>query len=266
MGRILVTGSADGLGLQSAHDLIDGGHDVWLHARSAARAADARAAEPRAAGVLVGDFGELAQVATLADDANAVGTFDAVINNAGIYINGSRVETVDGNEQVLQVNVLAPYLLTALMHPPGRLVYLSSGMHASGVLDFDDLQRVRRPWSGSSAYSDSKLLDVVLAFAVAQRWPGTRSNAVDPGWAATKMGGSGAPVSVRDGAATQVWLAGSDEPEAAVSGCYFSRKAERAAHVDASDPTVHQHLLDACADLTGVAWPEDPVLSAVAHE
>lgn len=254
--RIFITGSADGLGLEAGRQLIADGHEVWLHARNEARADDARANAPGAAGVLVGDLTSIAQTTELATAANATSTFDAVIHNAGIYVLDSRTVTGDGLEQVFQVNVLAPYLLTAVMHRPERLVYLSSGMHQSGEIAFDDLQWERRAWDGAQAYSDSKLLDVVLACEVASRWMDVRSNAVDPGWAATRMGGAGAPVTVEQGAATQAWLAASDDGAAAVSGCYFRDRKERRPRVEATDPLVQHGLLDACAELTGVEFPE----------
>src|SRR5260370_25837888 len=87
----------------------------------------------------------------------------------------------------------AAYLLTALISAPQRLVYLSSGMHRYAEPDFTDLQWKRRRWNGSQAYSDSKLFDAALAFAIVQRWPGTLPNAGDPGWVATNMGWRRAP-------------------------------------------------------------------------
>ena len=159
MARVFVTGSADGLGLAAARRLLDDGHEAVLHARTARRADDVRRAEPRAGRVLVGDLAAIAQMRALAAQANETGRFDAVIHNAGIgYTAARRTETVDGLEQHFAVNVLAPYLLTALMTPPDRLVYLSSGMHQSGAANLDDPQWTRRRWSGSAAYSDSKLL------------------------------------------------------------------------------------------------------------
>ena len=255
MSRVLVTGSADGLGLESARQLIAGGHEVVLHARSAERAQEALAAAPGAAGALAGDLGSLAQTRELADRANAGGRFDAVIHNAGIgYRERDRGPTADGLARTFQVNVLAPYLLTALTTRPERLAYLSSGLHRSGDADLGDLQWERRPWNGMQAYSDSKLLDAVLAFAVARRWPDVRSNAVEPGWVATKMGGAGAPDDLVLGGDTQAWLATS--PDAAdVSGQYLRQRRPRETHPAVSDPAVQDALLAACERLTGVPLP-----------
>src|SRR6202030_584739 len=178
--------------------------------------------------------------------------FDAVIHNAGVGYREPRTETVDGIEHVFAINVVAPYLLTALIHPPHRLVYLSSGMHRGGDPNLGDLLWRDRRWNGSQAYANSKLFDVVLAFAVARLWPHVLSNAVDPGWVPTKMGGLSAPGDLEQGAATQVWLAVSDDRDAKVSGRYFYHKRTRVAHPAASDVTVQNGFLAACEQLTGV--------------
>ncbi len=159
---------------------------------------------------------------------------------------------VDGLDDVFVINALAPYLLTALIDTPPRLIYLTSGMHQGGDPDLRDLQWRHRRWNGSQAYADSKLFDVVLAFAVARLWPHVLSNAVDPGSVPTKMGGPSAPGDLEQGVATQVWLAVSDERDAKVSGRYFYHKRARAAHPAASDVTVQNRFLDACEQLTGV--------------
>ena len=256
MSRVLITGSADGLGRLSAAQLVRDGHEVMLHARSDARGREALDAVPGAAGVLIGDLASIAQTRELAEQANAGGRFDAVIHNAalGYQVSGPS-PTEDGLAIVFAVNVLAPYLLTALMTPPDRLIYMSSGMHTGGDAGLEDLQWRDRRWSGGQAYSDSKLLDLVLCFAVARRWPGVLANAVTPGWVATKMGGRGAPDDLDLGADTQAWLAVSDDPAAQVSGGYFYHRAQRSADPAASDTAVQDALLAECARLTGVELP-----------
>ncbi len=256
MSRILITGSAGGLGLMAAHLLIGQGHEVVLHVRNKARVADARAAAPGAAGALAGDLSSIDQMLSVARQANDCGWFGAVIHNAGVgYREPRKIVTADGLSHVFAINVLAPYLLTALITPPRRLVYLSSGMHRDGSPDLTDLQWERRPWSPAQAYSDSKLFDVVLAFAIARRWPEVLSNAVGPGWVPTKMGGPGAPDDLSQGHLTQAWLAVSDEPAAIVSGAFFYHKAQVAAHPAVTDTDVQEGLLSACAELTGTPLP-----------
>lgn len=255
MANILITGSADGLGQMAAQQLVDAGHDVVLHARNRQRAQHAVAAVPRAKAALVGDLSSIAETRAIAEQANAAGPFDAIIHNAGVGYREPRTETIDGLEHIFAVNVLAPYLLTALIKPPRRLIYLSSGMHRGGESDLSDLQWRRRRWNGSQAYANSKLFDVVLAFAVARRWPSVLSNALEPGWVATKMGGPGAPDDITQGAETQVWLAVSNDPDALVSGLYFYHRRLRETHPAASDISVQDGLLRACEELTGVALP-----------
>ena len=241
MARVLITGSADGLGLAVGQRLLDQGHEVLLHARNATRAADTRSAAPGAADVLVGDLSSDAETRSLAEAANASGRFDAVIHNAGV---GS-----GSGPALVTVNVLAPYLLTALMTRPDRLVYLSSGMHRSGRADLTGLD------GRGIGYGDSKLLDAALAAAVARRWPAVLSNAVDPGWIATRMGGAGAPGDLDQGSATQIWLATSDDPSALVTGRYFKDCREQEPVAAVRDVRFQDGLLAALARITGVDLP-----------
>jgi NAD(P)-dependent dehydrogenase (short-subunit alcohol dehydrogenase family) len=253
MSRVLITGSADGLGRLAAQQLIGEGHDVWLHARNPGRADEALAAAPGAAGVLAGDLANLSETRDLAERANAVGRFDAVIHNAGIgYQQAERGPTADDLAAVFQINVLAPYVLTALIAAPKRLVYLSSGLHRSGKPGTSDLGWSERPWNGLQAYSDSKLLDAILAAGIARRWPHVLSNAVEPGWVATKMGGPGAPDDLALGADTQAWLAVSDDAAATVTGGYFFHRDPADTHPAVRDPAAQDALIDACAELSGV--------------
>jgi NAD(P)-dependent dehydrogenase (short-subunit alcohol dehydrogenase family) len=252
---VFITGSADGLGQMAARRLVAAGHEVVLHARSDERGRQAADAVPGAAGALAGELSSIDGVRSLAKQANEWGRFDAVIHNAGVGYREPHRETADGLSHLFAINVLAPYLLTALMTRPDRLVYLSSGMHRGGDPDLSDLQWRDRRWSGTQAYSDSKLFDLVLAFAVARHWPDVLSNAVEPGWVPTKMGGPGAPDDLEAGGETQAWLAVSDEPAALVSGRYFYHRAERRSDPAAGNPDVQDGLLEACVELTGVALP-----------
>jgi NAD(P)-dependent dehydrogenase (short-subunit alcohol dehydrogenase family) len=256
MARILVTGSADGLGQMAARLMVAAKHRVVLHARSSERASDALEAVPGAETAVVGDLSSIDETRDVADQVNGLGAFDAIIHNAGIgYREGRRIETVDGLPHVFAVNTLAPYILTALINKPKRLVYLSSGMHRSGDSSLRDLVWKERRWNGSSAYADTKLHDVILAFAVARKWPEVLSNALEPGWVPTKMGGPGAPDDLEAGPTTQVWLATSDEPGARVSGHYFYHMKRRAVDPAASSEAIQDRLLAECARLSGIPFP-----------
>lgn len=255
MARILVTGSTTGLGLDAASALLDDGHAVVLHARNAERAADVAPLAQRAAGVIVGDLSELAQMRSVAEQANALGSFDAVIHNAGIWAEPERNVTPDGWPRILAVNVLAPYVLTALIERPARLVYLSSGLHTGGRPSLDDVEWSARPWDGTQAYSDSKLLVTTLCAAIARRWADVRSNAVDPGWVPTRMGGPDAPDDRVLGRESQVMLAAGQASSAAVTGTYWYH-----GEIVPTAPIVHdvefqERLLGRLAELTCVAMP-----------
>jgi NAD(P)-dependent dehydrogenase (short-subunit alcohol dehydrogenase family) len=257
MARIFITGSADGLGLMEARMLVEQGHEVVVHGRSRQRANEALSRVPGAVSAVVGDLASIAETKSLAVQVNELGPFDAVIHNAGVYGDSYCALTVDGLPRIFAVNSLAPYILTCLIRRPKRLVYTSSGLHRGGDGTLRDLAWTSRPCSASTAYADSKLHDVILAFAVARRWPDVLSNAVDPGWAATKMGGRGAPVSVEEGARTQAWLAVSKEKEALVSGSYFHHLRPGSFHPAAADPAVQEKYLSECARLSGVAFPAE---------
>ena len=254
MASVFITGSSDGLGLMTGRLLAEQGHRVVLHARNEARAEAARIALPQAEAVLIGDLSTLATMRVVAQQANGWGRFDAVIHNVGIgYREPRRVETADGLSQLWAVNVLAPYVLTALMHKPDRLVYLSSGLHTGGTAILDDLQWAGRRWNGSQAYADTKLHDVLLAFGAARRWPDALSNALTPGWVPTRMGGPGASDDLDQAHLTQAWLAVSDDPEAKVSGRYFYHLRPRDVNPAAENADLQDRLLDHCRDLSGVA-------------
>jgi NAD(P)-dependent dehydrogenase (short-subunit alcohol dehydrogenase family) len=178
---------------------------------------------------------------------------DAVIHNAGAYATSGRSPTPEDHPAILAVNTLAPYVLTALIKRPARLIYLSSGMHRAGVASLRDVDWTERRWDATRAYSDSKLYVTALAYLVARRWPDVLSNAVDPGWVATKMGGPGAPDDFEMGYLTQTWLAVSDEPAARVSGQYWHHRQPHTPARDVFDPGFQDQLSATLAALTSVS-------------
>jgi NAD(P)-dependent dehydrogenase (short-subunit alcohol dehydrogenase family) len=257
MARVFITGSSDGLGRLAAQLLVKQGHGVVLHARNEERGKQAMAAVPGAEEVVIGDLGSVAETRKVAEGVNAVGAFDAVIHNAGVgYQSPRKVVTEDGLPLEFAVNTLAPYILTALIQRPKRLIYLSSGLHQNGDPSLKDLTWEHRPWNGQQAYSDSKLHDVLLAFAIARRWPDVFSNALEPGWVATKMGGAHAPDNLEEGYRTQAWLAASDDPAVKVTGEYFYHMRLRKPHPAAHDEATQEKLVEVCGRFSGVALPE----------
>ncbi|EUC43412.1 hypothetical protein COCMIDRAFT_38671 [Bipolaris oryzae ATCC 44560] len=247
MARILITGSSDGLGLAAAQRLISQGHTVVLHARNPQRASDATTACPGAETVVTGDLSSLSETKALAAQVNNLGTFDAVIHNAGLF-RGPLRKTSEGIPALAAVNTIAPYVLTALINRPKRLVFLSSEMHkyANKEEDLDDpLWKTRR----------RGLHNVMFAKAFARRWPEVRSNALDPGWVATKMGGSSAPESIDAAVESYVMLAVGEEAEKK-SGCYFHPSKREGKPLEAAeDEKAQDRLLEVCAEFSGVRLP-----------
>jgi NAD(P)-dependent dehydrogenase (short-subunit alcohol dehydrogenase family) len=253
VSRIFITGSTDGLGRAAAGDLMSEGHDVVLHARTLARAVALSDLAPDAAGVVIGDLASAAETRDLADQVNGIGRMDAVIHNAGIYLEPSRAATAEGHAKTLAVNTLAPYLLTALIDRPARLIYLSSGLHHAGAGSLADIDWTGRPWNAAQAYAESKLQVTALALTLARGWPDVLSNAVDPGWVPTKMGGAAATGDLEMGYLTQAWLAVSNDPAATVSGGYWYHRQRQEPASQARDLAFQDRLMDRLAALTGVA-------------
>ncbi|MET4591752.1 NAD(P)-dependent dehydrogenase (short-subunit alcohol dehydrogenase family) [Arthrobacter sp. 754] len=237
--RVFITGSADGLGRATAQSLVDDGHEVIVHARSAVRLAAMQDLLDRGATGVAGDLSDMEETRGVAAQVNRGGPVDAVIHNAGVY-NGPHI---------FQVNVVAPYLLTALIHRPRRLIYVSSGMHRGGSAALPGSGHTGQ--SQRTTYSDSKLYVTALSAAVARLWPDVLSNSVDPGWVPTKMGGPGAPDDLRLGHLTQEWLATSEDPEALTSGGYWYHQHRRKAHPAVYELGFQDTLLNHLAGVTG---------------
>ena len=253
MPRIFITGSTDGLGRGAAGVLMAEGHDVVLHARTRQRAAALSDLAPDAAGVVIGDLASAAETRALAGQVNDIGRMDTVIHNAGVFLEPSRSPTAEGHPKTLAVNTLAPYLLTALIDRPDRLIYLSSGLHHAGAGSLADIDWTGRQWNATQAYAESKLQVTALALALARTWPNVLSNAVDPGWVPTKMGGPAATGDLELGYLTQTWLAVSSDTAATVTGGYWYHRQRQEPAAEARDPAFQDQLMGRLAALTGVA-------------
>src|ERR1700684_2672759 len=255
MSKIFISGSSTGLGLMAGELLVQQGHRVVLHARNAARAEDARLALPGAEAVVEGDLDTIAGAKAVAERVNELGRFDAVIHNAAVGYRERHNLTKDGFPHVFAINTLSAYILTALIETPKRLVYLSSGMHHHADAHLDDILWRKRRWDGSTAYAESKLHDAMLAFAVARLWPDVLSNALEPGWVPTKMGGPGAPDDIDQAHLTQAWLAASDDPDAQTTAGYFYHLKPRKPNPQSRDIALQARLFDICEEISGVEMP-----------
>lgn len=220
--------------------LIEQGHEVVLHARNSVRAKDVKNLLPNAKTVIIADLSDMEATKQLAEEVNVLGQFDAIIHNAGVYQASKPL--------IFTVNVLAPYILTALIDRPKRLIYIGSNMHLQGSLDMNSLSMEK-----GVEYSDSKLLVLMLALAVAHKWPDVYVNTVDPGWVPTKMGGTGAPDDLEEGARTQVWLASSED--ASFSGKYLFHMKEAPYAFKADNGNMQKHLIERCQEISGIKFP-----------
>jgi NAD(P)-dependent dehydrogenase (short-subunit alcohol dehydrogenase family) len=252
VARILVTGSAQGLGRAAATTLLGDGHQVVVHARDTNRAAALTDLLDRGAAVVIGDLASAQQTRHLADQVNQLGRLDAIIYNAGVYGDRDRHTSPEWHPRVLAVNTLAPYLLTGLIERPDKLIYLTSDMHVSGDDSLHDLDWNTRRWNGTQAYCDSKLFVTALALAIARRWPDIISHAVDPGWVPTRMGGPSATDDLEQGHLTQTWLAVSDSPDVTRSGQVWHHRRPASVAAAARDSSFQDRLLKQLAEVTGI--------------
>ena len=200
---ILITGSTDGIGKQTALELLRGGHHVIVHGRSRpsveAAVAALGAAVPAAGGegrldAVSFDLGALASVRRgAAELIERFPAIDVLVNNAGIFA-AERAVTADGVELTFAVNYVGPFLLTHLLSPalergaPARVINLSSIAHTRGRIHLDDLG-LAKAYTGYAAYAQSKLAVVMHALSLAERWAPTAIAAysVHPGVVETKL-------------------------------------------------------------------------------
>ena len=274
VGRtVLVTGASSGVGRATALGLAAMGAHVAITGRDRLRTDDA-AREIGAAGgmkveMFVADLSSQAQVRRLASEVLAVlPRIDVLVNNAGGYWDTWHV-TIDGLERTFAVNHLAPFLLTNLLRDrlecsaPARVVTVASNAHATGRIDFDNLQG-ERSCSGGRAYSQSKLANVLFTYQLARRMRGSAvtANALHPGVVRTSFGASDPALIQRllipllrpvmkspaRGAATSIHLASAPELEH-VSGCYFANRRSTKSSPRSNDQAVAARLWEASADL-----------------
>lgn len=191
--------------------------------------------------MIIGDLSDAKQVKKIARKVNALGTMDVVIENAGVDSSDSKLTA--------RVNVEAPYMLTALIKKPNRIIYVDSGMHRGAPLDVIHLET-------NLSYSSSKIALMVLTEYVARIWPDVAVNAVDPGWVPTRMGGPAANDDLAGGFSGHVWLATSTDPQALQSGHLYYHLKQVGYDQRADDQQLQERLISKLADLTWVKIPK----------
>lgn len=193
---VLITGATNGIGKAAALELARQGAHVALVARDAQRGQATLEEIKRVTGnanleVYTADLSKQADVRRLATEFTATHrNLDVLLNNAGGLFE-TRLETDDGLEMTFALNHLAYFLLTNLMletlkrTPKARVVNVASAAQGMGRINFDDLQSKR--YSRWTAYSMSKLANVVFTYALAHKLAGSgvTANAMHPGMVAT---------------------------------------------------------------------------------
>jgi NAD(P)-dependent dehydrogenase (short-subunit alcohol dehydrogenase family) len=260
----LITGAGGGIGAAAAAELHRRGHQVVLVGRSQKRVgsvADALARSGARPDTLTCDFTSLDDVRKLA--AEILGRYeriDVLINNAGVMTT-RRTVTGDGHEMIMQVNHLAPFLLTNLLLDrlgAARVITTASRAGKTGKLDPDDLDRNRRRWSGWLQYGDSKQANALFTVELARR--GIAATCFHPGVIKTGFAGGtllmklvhlipGLGDTPENGAATMVHLATHDDGTAH-PGRYFAKCAPAAVPRSMTDPDLARRLWDTSLTLT----------------
>jgi len=272
----IVTGANSGIGLVTSRQLAILGATVVMVCRDRRKGEKALEETRRRSGsgsveLMFCDMGSLASVRSLAAEFEKKhDALHVLVNNAGLA-NVRRSVTSDGFETTLQVNYLAPFLLTNLLlgllkrSAPARIVNVSSIGHYGGHIDLDDLQ-LERNYRVMKAYSQSKLALVLFTYELARRLEGTgvTANCLHPGAVATNIWGrSLGPfsflgglsrlflISPEKGAKTSVYLATSNAVEG-VTGKYFDQLQEKRSSQESYDVALARRLWDRTIPLVGL--------------
>ena len=273
---VLVTGGTGGIGRATAMGLAMMGAHLGITGRDRGRteeaAAEIRAASGGQVDVFVADLSSQSEVRRLAEQVlQACPRIDVLVNNVGGYWNTRHV-TADGLERTFALNYLAPFLLTNLLldrlkqSAPARVVTVASNAHTTGRIDFDDLQG-ERSYSGSRAYSQSKLGNVLFTYELARRLAASAvtADALHPGVVNTSFGAED-PGGVQrlfvpfvrpflktpeQGAATSIHLASSPDLEQ-VSGRYFANSKPKRSSKASYDETDAARLWQVSAELVNL--------------
>jgi NAD(P)-dependent dehydrogenase (short-subunit alcohol dehydrogenase family) len=272
---VLVTGSTDGIGLETARELARRGARLIVHGRrteriEAAVAAVRAVATDAVAGTVQADLSALDDVRQLARRLAELPPAHVLLNNAGVF-ERQRAVSIDGFERTLAINHLVPFLLSHLLladrggagRALERIVNVSSVAHNRGQLALEDLHFERRRFDGYSAYAASKLANVLFTLELAQRLHAAgravTTNALHPGVVSTKLLTEGfqmrGPDSLAEGAATLVMLALEPQfgPAAASpsTGGYYANRRPAAINPGTRDARLQRDFYDRSLELTG---------------
>lgn len=281
--RVLITGATEGIGKAAAFQLAANGFEVILHGRNAEKAAlvkqEIQVRYPDAKlDILIADLESRADTVKLADTFNQrYDSLDVLVNNAGGVMNKVRQETVDGWERTIALNVLAPFMCSALLLPalqrrPGaKIINTSSMAHMLGKPNLDDLMYETK-FNAQQAYGDAKLYIILLGVEFARRQQLTDDPnrigmyAFHPGVIASNFAKDSTSVyhhffrwfrpflsSVRQGADTMVYLAAQENVDLQNGGYYVKRKKKRA-RLPANARDVAEQLWERCESLTGIRF------------
>jgi NAD(P)-dependent dehydrogenase (short-subunit alcohol dehydrogenase family) len=261
---VLITGATDGLGRALASRLAGDGVRLVLHGRDEGRLAAVAAEVGSGARTVLADLSSLEQVRRLAAEVrDGTDRLDVLVNNAGIGsglpAGRERQTSADGYELRFAVNYLAGFLLTLELLPllrasaPARVVHV--GSLGQAPIDFADLM-LERGYSGSRAYGQSKLAQIVSGFELAGRLLPTEVavNSLHPGtFMPTKMvlEERGASVDSLETGVRSTRRLAVDPDLAGVTGRFFDRTREARAHEQAYDPAVRAELWRRSLELTG---------------
>jgi NAD(P)-dependent dehydrogenase (short-subunit alcohol dehydrogenase family) len=284
---VMITGGTGGIGKATAIGLARLGARVGITGRDLRRAEQA-AAEIRALSgnpavdAFAADLSSQAEVHRLATAVlNAYTRLDVLVNNVGGFW-AHRHSTADGLEHTFALNHLASFLLTNLLldrlkaSAPARVVTVSSHVQAEGRIEFDDLQSAGR-YSGQSAYSQSKLANIMFTNELARRLEGTRVTATSlhPGFVRTEFGVEDQArfftiisrvvrpflKTPAQGAQTSIYLASSPDVDG-VTGQFFANSKPKTANKVACDTAMAAKLWAVSADLVGLTSREPSQASA----
>jgi NAD(P)-dependent dehydrogenase (short-subunit alcohol dehydrogenase family) len=269
----LVTGANSGIGKETAQALARMGANLVMVCRDRERGLAALEETKSKSGnssieLMICDLSSQTQIRKLAKEFKQKhDRLDLLVNNAGVILTRRRV-TEDGIESTFAINHLAYFLLTNLLldlikqSAPARIVNVSSTVHSSATIDFNDLQ-AERSYSGMRAYGQSKLANVLFTYELARRLEGSNVtvNCLHPGVIATNifrdisgLVGTASKLflkSPKRGAETSIYVATSPEVEGVTSKYFDDKKAVRSSP-ESYDEAIAQRLWQVSEQLTNL--------------